>query len=161
MRDAGQRASLIMVPIGFELAQALQVHAFRKVKLDVDTIPAAHSSAFRGAIENVPVLSDVLITSDRLFVIDLKAAVRFEEWPSEAGAGLEVVVRAFDAHEATTFVAEHPAVIPDGQNAGQTAEIVQGQALIRDTPLLAHHRKRPVRDPRDRDPEALRRDVDG
>jgi hypothetical protein len=130
MRRAGQGASLIMVPIGFELAQALRVQAFGKVKLDVDTIPAAHSSAFRGAIENVPVLSDVRIASDRLFVIDLNAAARFEEWPSEAGAGLEVVVRAFDADQATAFVAEHPAVIPEGQNAEQTAEVVQGQALI-------------------------------
>lgn len=124
MRRAGQGASLIMVPIGFELAQALRVQAFGKVKLDVDTIPAAHSSAFRGAIENVPVLSDVRIASDRLFVIDLNAAARFEEWPSEAGAGLEVVVRAFDADQATAFVAEHPAVIPEGQNAEQTAEVV-------------------------------------
>ena len=63
-------------------------------------------------------------------MIDLNAAARFEEWPSEAGAGLEIVVRAFDADQATTFVAEHPDVIPEGQNAEQTAEIVQGQALI-------------------------------
>ncbi len=130
MRLAGQSASLIMVPIGFELAQALQIQAFGKVKLDIDTIPAAHSSAFRGAIENVPVLPDVRITPDRMFVIDLNATARLEEWPSEAGAGLEVVVRAFDADEATAFVAENPAVIPEGQTATQTVEIVQSQALI-------------------------------
>jgi hypothetical protein len=130
MRQDGLSPSLILTPIGYELAQALAIHPFRGVALDASTVPAAHSGAFNGLIEDVPVLDDPRVATDRVLIIDLTRAVRLEEWPSESDSGIEVSIKAFTADEAATFVDHHPSVVPADSTPAETVDLLQAKVLI-------------------------------
>lgn len=130
MRAEGWVPSLILLPIGWELATALGISPLARPQIDAPSVPAAHAGDFDGLIDEVPVLDSPHVRADLLHVIDLRRAAQLREWPSASGSGVEVRVRAFDAAQADTFVAEHPKVIPAHQTAEETALILQEQALL-------------------------------
>ena len=130
MRQHGLSPSLILTPISYELAQALAIHPFGGVPLNVGTIPAAHSGAFNGLIDDVPVLDDPRVASDRVLIVDLAGSVRLEEWPTDSDSGIEVGVKAFTADEAATFVDQHPSVVAEDSTRAATVELLQAKVLI-------------------------------
>jgi len=130
MRRDGQSPSLMLIPIGYELPQALGVHPFGRIAIDSDKIPVAHATAFNGVIDDVPVIDDPRVPADRVVLIDLLGAVRFEEWPSMSKSGIELEVRAFDADQADGFVREHPSVVAPDSTESDTILLLQERVLI-------------------------------
>jgi len=129
-RDDGATPSLVLVPIGFELAGALRLQPYSRQPLATPAVPVMHNRQFNGEIDGVPVLHDPRISREHLFVVDLEGAVRFEEWTSDSNSGIEVDVRDFDANTAEAFVDENPTVVAPDATRDDTILLLRESVLI-------------------------------
>jgi hypothetical protein len=130
LRDLGLRPSLILIPLGWELGQALGLQHWPKRAHQHPLIPILRSKDFEGVLHNVPVLALPRAPKDRLWVLDLAQAARYREWPSDEESGIRLEFKSFDAEAAQAMLEEHPGVRPDGADDAQAVETLEERVLV-------------------------------
>lgn len=131
LRDRGLRPSLILIPLGWELGQALGLQHWPKRAHQHALIPILRSKDFEGVLHDVPVLALPRAPKDRLWVLDLAHAARYREWPSDEKSGIRLEFKSFDAATAKAMLKEHPGVRPEGADDAEAVQTLEERVLIR------------------------------
>lgn len=131
LRGRGLRPSLILIPLGWTLEQALGLQRWPKRVHDHPLIPIRRSKDFGGVLHDVPVLVLPRAPKDRLWILDLPLAVSYREWPSEAQSGIQLEFKSFDADAAKAMLEEHPEVRAEGADDAQAVQTLEERVLVR------------------------------
>ena len=132
MGEAGHPASLLLIPISWRLREALGLAPWGGPgATGSELVPLAHAMAFAGIFEEVPVLELTGPEDDRLWLVDLAAVARFEEWPSERDSGFLLELRDFDAEGAAAMLAEHPELRGEGEGPEQALKTLQEKVFAK------------------------------
>jgi hypothetical protein len=130
-RDEGGRPSLLILPLGRRLREALGLRVWGGADIsEHPLIPPVHRRRFDGVFHDVPVLDVPKAPKDRLFLLDLVAAAEFLEWPSENDAGIRIDLETLDADRAQSFLAEHPEVRAANKTVEQAVLELQERVLL-------------------------------
>jgi hypothetical protein len=124
------RPSLLLMPLAWRLKERLGLPVGRGAAPDSPLIPLAHRRRFAGLIHGVPAIDAARVSDDRLYLMDLRTAATFVEWPSEKDAGIDVKLQAFDAAGARELINEGRVVVGPGETADQVALRLQQQVLL-------------------------------
>jgi hypothetical protein len=130
MRLSGRSPSLIVIPLGFQLRRALGLVRQGSFEEAYPMVPLARRKDFEGVFDGVPVIDFPQVPEDRLWVIDLAAALRFREWPSDEESGIRFVLESFDEQQATAMLAEHPEVRGEGRSDEEAIHEIQERVLL-------------------------------
>lgn len=129
LSEDGLRPSLIVVPIGWDLRRALELPP-RHANISHELIPVARMRDFEGVIDDVPVIDFPHVPGDRLWVLDLAAAARMREWPSDEHSGITFELRDFNEQQAREMLNEHPDVRQEGQGDIDAIHSLQERLLL-------------------------------
>jgi hypothetical protein len=131
MRDQGFRPTLMVLPLNWRLQRELGLSGFGATEVRHELVPLSHRREFCGVFDEVLALDLVGMPEDRIWVLDLSAAIRYEEWPSEHGSGLEFELLSFDDFAAAAaFMDAHPEVAGRETNRERAIENLQERVLI-------------------------------
>jgi hypothetical protein len=130
LRNGGRRPSLVVIPIGWELHRALGLGGWRNMADSHPLIPLNRRRDFEGIFHDVPVIDFPHAPKDRLWVVDLAAAARYREWPSDEESGIEFELKAFDVEAAAAMLAEHPEVRAEGFDDRQAIDQLRERVLV-------------------------------
>ncbi|HTC72603.1 MAG TPA: hypothetical protein VK655_06915, partial [Solirubrobacteraceae bacterium] len=129
LRHNHRRPSLIVIPIGWDLRQALEL-PLRGASVTHDLIPPGHRGDFEGVIDDVPVIDFPHVPKDRLWVVDLASAAAMREWPSDDDSGIRFDLREFNEQRARALLAEHPEVREEGASDIDAVRSLQEKLLL-------------------------------
>lgn len=127
LREDRIEPSLIVMPISWDARRALDLQAVGDEWSRHLTAEAAR--ALEGVVDGVPVLDSPLV-EDRLWIIDVRQAVVWEEWPSDDDSGLAFDIRFFDEAAAGQLLAEHPEIREEGKTDAQVIQDLRTKALL-------------------------------
>jgi hypothetical protein len=130
MRGAGLRPSLLLLPLAWRLKERLGLPVGRGAAPADPLIPLAHQRRFAGVVDAVPAIDVPRLPDDRFFLVDLRAAATFVEWPSEHDAGIDIEVQAFDARSANDLIRQGRVGVGTGQTVDQVALLLQQQLRV-------------------------------
>ena len=130
MRLSGRSPSLIVIPLGWELRLTLGLVRQGSFEEAYPMVPLARRKDFEGVFDGVPVIDFPQVPEDRLWVIDLAAALRFREWPSDEESGIRFELESFDEQQATAMLAEHPEVRGEGRSDEEAIHEIQERVLL-------------------------------
>jgi hypothetical protein len=130
LRDRGLHPSLILIPLGWNLAQALGLQRWPKRTHQHPLIPILRSKDFEGVLHDVPVLALPRAPKDRLWVVDLARTAHYREWPSQEQSGIQLEFKSFDTNAAKAMLEEHPEVRPEGEDNAQAVRTLEERVLV-------------------------------
>lgn len=130
MRADDFNPSLILMPISWELQRRL---VERRIDQGERTgVPSARESEFEGLFDaRLPIMDQPTIPSDRLYVIDLAAAVELRQWPSDDDSGVRYEIESFTEQEASDLLEREPQVQPSGTSVDEAVELLQERVLLK------------------------------
>jgi hypothetical protein len=126
-RDAGREPSLVLTPISWRALEALQLEPIPATT--VDDLGENLAKTIEGMVDAVPVL-DTPLLDDRIWIVDLRAAVRWEEWPSDEDSGLTMEIRFFDRAAAEQLLVDHPEAREADRTEDQNIQDIGTKALL-------------------------------
>jgi hypothetical protein len=130
LKDRGSRPSLIIIPSGWTLEQALGLRRWPKPTDPHPLIPILRPREFAGVLHGVPVIKFPRAPKDRLRVVDLAVAARYREWSSDEDSGIQFEFKSFDTEAAEAMLAEHPEVRAKDVDDEQAIRILEERVLI-------------------------------
>jgi hypothetical protein len=130
MRLSGRSPSLIVIPLGWDLRRALGLTRQGSLEAAYPMVPLARRRDFEGVFDGVPVIDFPQVPEDRLWVLDLAAALRFREWPSDDSSGIRFELKTFDEQQAAAMLAEHPEVRGEGRSFEEAIHEIQDRVLL-------------------------------
>jgi hypothetical protein len=159
LRSAGWRPSLVVLPVGWELARAVGLSALAPLAPPAPhpLIPPLHLRQFEGVVGDVPAISLPEVEPEELWVVDLGAAAHYLEWPSDDGSGIRFELQEFDEAAATRFLDEHPGVRAEGRTPEEALLDIQERVLLSLWPCWTIRRGEPAAARRLLVPESLQR----
>jgi hypothetical protein len=156
MRADDLNPSLILMPISWELQRRL-------VERHIDQgertgVPHARESEFEGLFDpRLPIMDQPTIPGDRLYVIDLAAAVEMRQWSSDDESGVRYEIESFTEQQARDLLEREPQVQPSGTSVEEAVELLQERVLLRLRLCWQIERANPAAARAVSVPEALRR----
>ncbi|MBE2319800.1 hypothetical protein DVA67_027800 [Solirubrobacter sp. CPCC 204708] len=129
MRTDGFHPSLIVLPINWQVERELGLTAFGATPVQHQTVPPSHQRDFCGIFEDVAAIDFAGAPDDRVWVLDLREAIRFDEWPSDSDSGVRLEFRSFDEASAAGFLSEHPE-IRKGRTSEEAVRFLLERVLI-------------------------------
>jgi hypothetical protein len=130
LKDHGSRPSLIIIPSGWTLEQALGLRRWPKPANTHPLIPILRPRDFAGVLHGVPVIKFPTAPKDRLRVVDLAVAAQYREWPSDEDSGIQFDFKSFDTEAAEAMLAEHPEVRAKDVDDEEAIRILEERVLI-------------------------------
>ena len=130
MRLSGRSPSLIVIPLGFQLRRALGLVRQGSFEEAYPIVPLARRKDFKGVFDGVPVIDFPQVPEDRLWVLDLAAALRFREWPSDEDSGIRFELKSFAEQQAAAMLVEHPEVRGEGRSDEEAIHEIQERVLL-------------------------------
>ena len=130
MRSDGFDPTLIVLPLNWRLERALGLEGLGALPVDHELVPPLHRREFSGVFDDVPALDLVGMPPDRVWVLDLAQAIRFEEWPSDERSGLRFEFQSFDEEGAAELLAAQPSVASPGRSPEEARLDLQERVLI-------------------------------
>jgi hypothetical protein len=134
LRTAAYRPSLLLLPLAWKLKERLGLPLARGQSPDHPLIPSLHRRRFVGLIDDVPVIDLPRVPDDRFYLVDLRSAARFVEWPSAENLAFGLSVDSFDLDAAERLVRDEGSALPTGQTAEATVDVIQERVRITVTP---------------------------
>jgi hypothetical protein len=157
MRTDGFDPSLILMPISWELRRRLV-----KMRIDESSparVPHERISEFEGLFDlRTPIMDQPGIPGDRLYVIDLAAAVEMRQWRSDDGSGVRYELESFTEQETRALLEREPQVKPPDTSPEEAVELIQERVLLKLRLCWQIERTNPAAARVVAIPEALRRD---
>lgn len=149
--------SLILMPISWELRRRLV-----KIRLDESTpagVPRERVSELEGLFDlRLPIMDQPGIPGDRLYVVDMAAAVEMREWRSDDGSGVRYELEAFTEQEARALLEREPQGKPPDTSLEEAVKLIQERVLLKLRFCWQIERTNPAAARVVAVPEALRRD---
>jgi hypothetical protein len=127
LRDANREPSLVLMPISWRARGALRLEPIGQEL--AEQLGQTVANALEGTLDGVPVL-DTPLLEDRLWAIDLRRAIRWEEWPSDEDSGIAFEVRFFDRAAAEQLLAQHPEVREEGRTDEDAVQDIRSKVLL-------------------------------
>jgi hypothetical protein len=156
MRDDDLDPSLILMPISWELQRRL-------VRMRIDQgeplrVPPGRDSDFEGLFDpRVPIMDQPNVPGDRLYVIDLAAAVEMRQWSSDDDSGVRYAVESFTEEQARALLEREPQVRPPDASSDEAIGLLQERVLLKLRLCWHIERANPAAARAVTVPEALRR----
>jgi hypothetical protein len=133
LRTRGDQLA-ILVPMRWELTQALEVHTSLSRGGDVQPpawVPEGEGrGAFVGAIDGVPVLDVAGMPDDRIVIVALDRFLRWAQWQLGEGSELAVELKSYDREEALALVQENEDLFREEVGATDEARARHVRKLI-------------------------------
>lgn len=131
MRQQGFSPSLVLMPIRYELREAVGLHAIAidPALADHPLVPPAQVKEFAGLIEEIPALDAPYVAEDHIWIIDLPGAEKFVEWPSEDSSGISIELKEFPRAAARDFISENENW-PADRDPHESIEWLEEHALL-------------------------------
>jgi hypothetical protein len=119
------------MPLSWRLGRALAGPHLEGIPDDHPVVPLGRRSEFEGLLTaDIPILDHPAVPHDRLYLIDLHAAVRLDEWHSDEDSGVRCELRVFDAESAEQLLRDEPGVRGDDKSDVETINAIQEGVLL-------------------------------